>query len=303
MRLSAKSACDVMNLLVCYFYTYCFFSFTYLPIKDNDNAISYGMILLQNITTRKQAEAEREKLIVELENKNAELERFTYTVSHDLKSPLITIRGYLGFLEKDALAGNIERMKSDQARIVEATNRMQRLLSELLELSRIGRLVNPSRPVLFREIVNEAINVISGQLRERGVIIKIADNLPEVYGDRARLVEVMQNLLDNACKFICNQIEPCVEIGQYGIDEEGNPILFVRDNGIGIESQYHDKIFGLFNKLDAHTEGTGVGLALVKRIIEVHGGRIWVESDTGMGATFLFTLPTLSGSSTSGIRS
>jgi signal transduction histidine kinase len=131
-------------------------------------------------------------------------------------------------------------------------------------------------------------------LEARGVQVAIAPDLPTVYGDRARLVEVVQNLVDNACKFMGDQAEPRIEIGQRGAqaDADGKPVLFVRDNGIGIEPQYQDRVFGLFNKLDAHTEGTGVGLALVKRIVEVHGGRIWVESQgVGKGSTFCFTLP------------
>jgi signal transduction histidine kinase len=122
--------------------------------------------------------------------------------------------------------------------------------------------------------------------------VDIAPDLPTVYGDRARLVEVVQNLVDNACKFMGDQPAPRIEIGTSGTDTEGNPIFFVRDNGIGIEPQYHERVFGLFNKLDAQSEGTGVGLALVKRIIEVHGGRIWIESEgAGRGATMCFTLP------------
>jgi PAS domain S-box-containing protein len=248
----------------------------------------------QEIAERKRAQAEREKLIVELENKNFELERFTYTVSHDLKAPLITIRGFLGFVEKDALAGNVERVRADMTRIIEATDKMQRLLAELLELSRIGRMMNSPQAVPFETIVRDALELVRGQLDARGVQVEIAPNLPTVYGDRARLVEVVQNLLDNAAKFMGEQPNPRIEIGQRGAlgDADGRPILFVRDNGVGIEPQYHDQVFGLFNKLDAQTEGTGVGLALVKRIVEVHGGRIWVESGgVGQGAMFCFALP------------
>jgi signal transduction histidine kinase len=112
-----------------------------------------------------------------------------------------------------------------------------------------------------------------------------------VYGDRARLVEVVQNLIDNACKFSGDQAAPRITIGQQGSDRDGKPIVFVCDNGSGIDPRYHERVFGLFDKLDPKSEGTGLGLALVKRIIEVHGGRIWVESELGTGATFLFTLP------------
>jgi PAS domain S-box-containing protein len=235
--------------------------------------------------------AQRQKLIEELEAKNAELERFTYTVSHDLKSPLVTIRGFLGFLEKDAARGDLAHFKADMGRIVEATDKMRRLLDELLELSRIGRLMNPPQIVPLETIAREALELARGQIEARGVQVTIADNLPSVYGDRARLVEVLQNLIDNASKFMGEQPEPRMTIGLRGTDEDGKPIVFVRDNGIGIDLRYHEKVFGLFDKLDPQSEGTGIGLALVKRIVEVHGGRIWVESQPGQGATFCLTLP------------
>lgn len=235
----------------------------------------------------------RKDLITELENKNAELERFTYTVSHDLKSPLFTIRGFLGYLEQDALSGNTERLRADVQRIIDATDKMQRLLNELLELSRIGRLQNEYTSFSFDEIVHEAAELAHGRLSERNVQVEIEPNLPVIYGDRVRLVEVMQNLFDNAAKFMGNQQTPRIEVGLSGENaERGYPIFYVRDNGMGIASEHFDRVFGLFNKLDPRTDGTGIGLALVKRIIEVHGGRIWVQSELGQGSTFFFTLPT-----------
>lgn len=249
-----------------------------------------------DITDRKHGEAERERLIRELAAKNTELEQFTYTVSHDLKAPLITIKGFLGFLGEDARSGNRERLESDITRINEAVDKMHRLLNDLLELSRIGRLMNPPQPVPFRELVDEAVEILQGRLESTGVRLEIGEDLPLVCGDRRRLLEVVQNLLDNAAKFSAGQPAPLVEIGCDGY-EAGMPILFVRDNGIGIPPEHHERVFGLFNKLDPTAEGTGVGLALVKRIVEFHGGRIWVESALspqgapGSGATFRFTLP------------
>jgi signal transduction histidine kinase len=231
----------------------------------------------------------RRDLITELENKNAELERFTYTVSHDLKSPLFTIRGFLGYLEQDALAGNQERLKGDVQRITDATNKMQRLLNELLELSRVGRLKNDSVNVPFAELAQEAIELVQGRIMECGIAVHTEPNLPSVYVDRPRLVEVLQNLIDNAAKFMGAQEQPRIDIGQYGY-EDNKPVLYVRDNGVGIAPEHFERVFGLFNKLDPKTDGTGIGLALVKRIIEVHGGRIWVESELGKGSTFFFTL-------------
>ena len=232
----------------------------------------------------------RKALISELENKNAELERFTYTVSHDLKSPLFTIRGFLGYLEQDALTGNHERLKTDIQRITDATNKMQRLLNELLELSRIGRLMNAPISLRFNELAQEALELVHGRITERGISVQIEPDLPVVYGDRPRLVEVLQNLLDNAAKFMSDQKNPCIQIGQRG-SEGIFPVFYVSDNGMGIAPEHYDRVFGLFNKLDPGTDGTGIGLTLVKRIIEVHGGRIWLESEVGKGSTFFFTLP------------
>ncbi|MBI5878264.1 MAG: GAF domain-containing protein [Chloroflexi bacterium] len=248
--------------------------------------------LAAELAARQLAAAERETLIEKLEERNTELERFTYTVSHDLKSPLITMRGFLGYVEQDARAGQWDRLQQDMQRITDATGKMQRLLDELLELSRIGRKMNAPEDVPFEMVAREAVGLAGGRLEARGVTVVIAPGLPAVYGDHVRLVEVVQNLVDNAAKFMGDQPAPRVEIG-VRTGSAGGPVFYVKDNGIGIEPQYHARVFGLFDKLDAHSEGTGVGLALVKRIVEVHGGRIWVESEgQGRGATFCFTLAT-----------
>ena len=244
----------------------------------------------QEIAERKRVEAEREKIIKELEAKNTELERFTYTVSHDLKSPLITISGFVGLLEADAKSGNTEKFKGDLQRIQDAAEKMQRLLDELLELSRIGRLVNPPSDTPFAKILEEALTLTRGRLMVGHIKVNVESDLPVVNGDRPRLVEVLQNLIDNAAKFMGDQPQPLIEIG---VHKQGNEqVFFVKDNGIGIEPAFRERVFGLFDKLDPRSEGTGVGLALAKRIVEVHGGRIWVESEgRGKGSMFCFTLP------------
>lgn len=230
-----------------------------------------------------------DSLLKELQAKNEELQNFTYTVSHDLRSPLITIAGFLGYLEQDARNGKTEKVQMDIQRLNEAVFKMQRLLRELLELSRIGRLLNPPEVAPFGEIVRDALQLLEGRLMERRIKVLVHPSLPEVHGDRVRLMEVVQNLVDNSTKYMGGQTDPQIEIGVE--TENETPVFFVRDNGIGIEPSQQGRVFELFTKLDANTDGTGIGLALAKRIIEVHGGRIWIESGgKNKGTAFLFTL-------------
>ncbi|RPI93206.1 MAG: PAS domain S-box protein [Chloroflexi bacterium] len=268
----------------------CWIQWVVKCISDESGHVIELQAVGRDITPLKQVEAEREQLITELESKNAELERFTYTVSHDLKSPLITIRGFLGYIEQDIRSGDINRLKGDTQRIIAATDKMQRLLNELLELSRIGRLMNPPGNIALADLIQEAVKLMEGRLQEKNIEVKIQEDLPVLFGDSQRLSEVIQNLLDNAVKFMGGQTRPVIEIGTRG-EENGMPVIYVRDNGMGIASEHHERIFGLFNKLDPRAEGTGAGLAIVKRIIEIHGGRICVESEPGNGATFYFTFP------------
>ena len=239
--------------------------------------------------TFNQMAARLETLYRELESRAAELERFTYTVSHDLKSPLFTIRGFLGLLQRDVASGNSERMRHDIERIETAAAQMQQLLDELLELSQIGRVANPSEDVELAELAREAAAQLHRAIEERGVELIVPPELPEVFGDRLRLREVFQNLISNGIKFLGPQDAPRIEVD--AVHRDGMILCTVRDNGIGIATCYHEKIFGLFERLNASVEGTGVGLPLVRRIVEVHGGKIWVESEPDVGSTFFFTLP------------
>ena len=226
----------------------------------------------------------------ELEAQNAELERFTYTVSHDLKSPLFTIQGFLGYLERDAEQGDLDRLREDVQRIQQAVRHMQQALEELLELSRVGRTVESREEVALGDAIAEAVELVARRIAERGVELVVAPELPVVTADRRRLVEVFQNLIDNAAKYMGEQDTPRVEIDAEQRQDE--VLVRVRDNGLGIDPRFHTTIFGLFDKLDPTSDGTGIGLALVQRVIGVHGGKIWVDSaGEGHGATFSFTLP------------
>jgi signal transduction histidine kinase len=224
----------------------------------------------------------------ELARKNAEMERFVYTVSHDLRTPLISMSGFLGFLKQDAEKGDMKRVDEDFRIVSDAITKMDKLLQDTLELSRIGRIVNPPENVPFGEIVSEALAQSPAKLSSKNVRVTVEDDLPIVQVDRIRLVEVLVNLLENSVKYMGDQPQPRIEIGKR-LDCE-NMVLFVRDNGIGIEPIRHDKVFELFYKVDKKSEGSGAGLAIVKKIIEVHGGKIWIESDLGKGCTVCFTL-------------
>ena len=230
---------------------------------------------------------EQRKAREELLKKNAELQRFTNTVSHDLKSPLVTIKTFLGYLEKDL--DDAAAVAKDLGYIHGATEKMERLLDELLALARIGHMRNDSATVPLQEVVGEALLLVAGQIAERGVQVEVTREPVWLHGDRVRLVEVFQNLLDNAVKYLGDQPDPRIEIG--AVAEGGEVVLFVRDNGQGIDPRHKSKLFGLFEKLDPHTPGSGMGLAMVRRIVEVHGGKIEAQSEgLGRGATFRFTL-------------
>ena len=243
----------------------------------------------EDISERKRMEEAVRQKAKELQEKNAELEHFSYAVSHDLKSPLVTLRTFLGHLERDLPGGDAARVDKDLGYIRAAADKMDRLLDEILNFSRVGRMTNPPVESPLQAIVKEALDLVAGRIAERGVQVNLTEEPVLLYGDRARLVEVFQNLADNAVKFMGDQPAPRVEIGA---EQSGAEIaLFVRDNGIGIDPRCQSKLFGLFEKLDSGMEGDGIGLALVKRIVEVHGGRIWAESaGPGQGATFRFTL-------------
>jgi len=238
---------------------------------------------------RQHLEAQVARRVEDLERKNEALERFTYTFSHDLKTPLVTIKTFLGYLEND-LGGKLSKRASEDLRFIHcAADKMVELLNELLQLARIGYQEPPPSDVPLREIVQDAISLLAGQIAQRGVDVALSLEPVWLYGNRSRLVEIFLNLLDNAVNFLGDQANPRIEIGWE--QSENGISLFVRDNGMGIPPRHLSKVFGLFEKLDPNTSGTGMGLALVRRIVEAHGGKIFAESDgLGQGSTFRFTL-------------
>ena len=236
------------------------------------------------------AAEDKERLIASLEAKNVELERFTYTVSHDLKSPLLNIRGFLGFLEEALHGRDFEAMESDIASIDRASKKMVQLLDELLELARIGQALSSSERICLSTLFGQILELSIPRLREREITTEVELEVAEVSGDPIRLRMVFQNLVDNAIRFTYRQEKPHIEIRAV---REGDDILIsVADNGVGIPEEQQKQVFGLFKRLDSSVPGTGVGLALVHRIVEAHGGKVWVESDgPDQGSRFVVRLP------------
>jgi two-component system CheB/CheR fusion protein len=258
-------------------------------IYRETNKTEMILLAIEDVTERKRAEEAVLMLNRELEEKNAEMEQFAYTVSHDLKSPLVTIRGFIGHVQRDVSEGRMDRVADYSQRIDGATGRMSRLIDNLLDLSRIGRVAAESSPIPLAETIQRICRTHGEQLADRGITVAVQEAMPTIYGDEERIGEVFDNLITNAIRYGCDAEDPRIEIGAE--DDDNKYRIFVRDNGQGIRAEQHDKIFGLFQRLHPGKDSTGVGLAIVRRIVEVHGGRVWVESSPGSGATFWVEFP------------
>jgi signal transduction histidine kinase len=243
-------------------------------------------------TALKENEKKLENALAELADKNTELETFVYTVSHDLKTPIVTIEGFIGALREDFGDRIDENAEKYLNYMSDASRNMELLINDLLYLSRIGRLPERKTQFSFDDLMEKVLNTLQHQIDESGVTLTVEKGLPLVYGEMERLCQVMENLLSNAVKYIGKENpSPRIDVG--AMDRNGQKVFFVRDNGIGIEKRYHQKIFEIFQRLPAakkSAEGTGVGMTIVKRIIEHHGGDIWLDSEPGKGTAFFFTL-------------
>lgn len=231
---------------------------------------------------------ERNELITALEKRNVELHRFNHVVAHDLRNPLVTIRNFLGVLRTDFQQGRIQKLSDDLQHIDVAAEELESLLTSLDELSRLDS-ASLSDHVALSDVVREAMRSLEAEIRRTNAEIDVAEDLPIVRGDRIRLLELFCHLLGNALKFTRSTARPRIEIG---VRRDGDrDVIFLRDNGLGIEETYQRKVFKLFERLDPAVAGNGIGLALVQRIVELHGGKVWVESEgRNRGSTFCFVL-------------
>ena len=259
-------------------------------VHDNDSKANGIVLIMKDITERKEAEKSLRMYVEKVEKINKELDDFTYIVSHDLKEPLRSLDAFSRFLEedyKDKVEGEgkmyLERIRSN-------ASRMQKLIEDLLEISRLDRSQNPHAMTPVREMVDECLFRLEYSLKDKNVECIVPDDLPVICCDRIRLTEVFLNLMSNAVKFM-DKPQSRLEIGWTKTNREYT--FRVADNGPGIEEEYFEKIFKIFQRLKKkeEAEGTGVGLTIVRKVVEMHGGRVWLESKVGEGTTFFFTIP------------
>jgi light-regulated signal transduction histidine kinase (bacteriophytochrome) len=256
--------------------------------------------ILNIFAARAAAEIERQQSELELQHQkqdlarsNEELQQFAYVASHDLQEPLRMITSYLELLER-RYKGQLDA-KADTfiAYAVDGASRMQTLINDLLNYSRVGRQVRDFEVVDCQQIVDRVLTNLQVAIAQNKAVITHTP-LPRVNGDPSQLIQLFQNLISNAIKFR-TQEPPQIQIGAEYVD--GTWLFLVRDNGIGMDSQYLERIFIIFQRLHSKAEypGTGIGLAVCKKIVERHGGTVWVESQLDRGSTFYFTLSPLSG--------
>jgi PAS domain S-box-containing protein len=266
------------------------------PLKDEEHVQRGGVAVFRDITQRKRAEEQIQKLnegmqerTAALEASNKEMETFTYSVAHDLRAPLRQIDGFSKILLED-LAGKLDpEAKRCLDLVREKTEKMDRLVNDLLGLAGVGRQELHRQPTGLNSLVEQVVADLASDIAERQIQWRIA-SLPVVECDPGLMKQVLVNLISNAVKFTRKRAHAVIEIGvQEGKDEH---VIFVRDNGVGFDMKYIGKLFGVFQRLHRAQdfEGTGVGLATVQRIIQKHGGRIWVEAEQDKGAVFYFTL-------------
>ncbi len=264
---------------------------TIQPIQNIEGVITNYLAIKTDVTEQKQAAAKLAELVEELRRSNEELEQFAYVASHDLRQPLRMISAYLGLLEKKLGASFDQDSRDFFGFALDGAKRLDRMIVDLLEYSRIGRISTPMAPVDLGQVVADSIRHLEVAAAESGAEIVVPETLPTISGDANELLRLFQNLIANAIKYMPEGRQPRIEV--ICRDGGGEWVLGVRDNGIGIPAEELKRVFGIFQRLVAREqyEGTGIGLAVCRKIAEHHGGRIWVESELGTGSTFLIALP------------
>jgi PAS domain S-box-containing protein len=260
------------------------------PVKTDQGQFVLSAIV--DISERRRQTEDLKRSNEALERGNLELQRFAYFVSHDLQTPLRTIASFVGLLQSH-YSGALDAKADDWInRTVRSVEYLQTLIKDLLAYTRIDSQAHPFQRMAFRGVVDDAIGLLESQIQETGTQITV-DVPDDVSGDRAQLVQLLMNLFGNAIKYR-GTVAPRIHVTVSELD--GARVFAVRDNGIGIAPRHHERIFEVFKRLHDGTEypGTGIGLAICRRVVHRHGGRIWVESEAGAGSAFKFTLPGVS---------
>ena len=257
--------------------------------RDEQGRPSSILEINNDVTERKRTDDALRRRTYELEAANLELEGFSYSVSHDLRAPLRAIDGFCKILTTEHAASLDPEPQRYLQRVCENTHRMGRLIDDLLHFSRLGRQAMDTQTVNVATLIRECLEELVPEQQGLQVEVTLGE-LPPCQGDATLLKQVWLNLLGNAIKFTAQRALPRIEVGSF--PQNGDLVYLVRDNGVGFDMAYADKLFGVFQRLHRQDEfkGTGVGLALVRRIIQRHGGRIWAEASLDEGATFFFTL-------------
>lgn len=226
-----------------------------------------------------------------LHEKNAEIQQYLFTVSHELKTPIISMRGYSLLLQDFHFDGMNQEIRAYLERIATNLDQMEQLVDNLLDYTRIDVDIDECEEVEIIELLREALDELNFLIRQNNYDIKINPHLPTIFCKRKLMLRVFTNLLNNAIKYSKSNELPKIEVGY--ISDEIFHKFYIKDEGVGIAQSEKDKIFQIFGRLNNKKEakGTGLGLVITKRIIEKHGGEIWVESVKGKGSTFFFTLP------------
>jgi len=262
---------------------------TIVPFHDEHGKITSYTAIRADISERKATELKLEVANVNLRKTNEELEQFIYTVSHDLKSPIVTLQGYLSLLRTDIANERYDRFNGCIDRLDAASVKLKECVNDLLELSRVGYGASDPVDIDMKILAAKILHLHELEIRELGFEVMVEDTLPTIRFDAQQMEEILDNLVTNAMKYGSGAPSPVLKI--LGQEKENEFRICVRDNGNGIDPRYQEKVFKIFERLDTTKSGNGIGLSIVKKMVENVGGRVWIDSQPGEGTAFWLSIP------------
>jgi PAS domain S-box-containing protein len=267
------------------------FHSTIVPVSDDDGQLDYFMVVSLDTTSQKRIQIQLLKSASELKKSNEELEQFAYIASHDLQEPLRAVSSYCQLLKEKEYEGVDEESKKYFDYIINSSFRMKTLIKELLDYSRVGRRAESFEKINLQDLLEEVLSDFHILIEDTGADIIIESSMPNIFAIRFRVKQLLHNIISNSLKFKGDG-KPIIRIGCCDGDDSHSWLFYIKDNGIGIDAKYYNRVFGIFKRLYSREEypGTGIGLALCRKIVEAHGGKIWVESEKGEGTYVYFTI-------------